>query len=171
MGDGCYMSNNYEWYEDDDILSDFDFDSDEDTDDGGSAIKKVRRSERAAQRRVRELEQQLQELYEFKRNNDLSSILSEKGVNPKIAAFIPQDLDIDDNSVTSWLGEYGDLFGISVKPSNQRESQNYNLDAYGQIDAVTGSALTPDGVNDAYSMISNAQSADEILNLIYGNDS
>lgn len=161
------MSNNNEWYEDDDFSTE-DFD---DPFEDKSTLNKVRRSERAAQKRIKELEQQLQELTKSKRSTDLSSILSEKGVNPKVAAFIPQDLEVTDESVTSWLGEYGDVFGISVKPKAQREINEQDLDAYGQIDAVTGGALTPDGVNDAYSMISNAQSAEEILNLIYGNDS
>lgn len=161
------MSNNYEWNDEDDFSTD-DFD---DPFEDKSTLNKVRRSERAAQKRIKELEQQLQELSKNKRSTDLSSILSEKGVNPKVAAFIPEDLEVNDESVTSWLGEYGDVFGISVKPNAQRNAEEYDLDAYGQIDAVTGSALTPDGINDAYSMISNAQSADEILNLIYGNDS
>jgi len=46
-----------------------------------------------------------------------------------------------------------------------------NLSTLRQIDAVTGSALSPDDVNDIFSRINNAQSAEELMEMIYGADS
>lgn len=158
------MSNNYEWYEDDDDL----FEDLLDEDDDDNVLKKVRKAERAKDKRIRELEAQLSELNNFKRTNSLTSILSEKGVNPKIAKFIPADMEITDESVLSWLNENGELFGVAVKPSQNQESNDYS--ALRQIDAVTNTALSPDGINDMFSAVNNAQSEEELLNLIFGSE-
>jgi hypothetical protein len=43
-------------------------------------------------------------------------------VNPKIAAFIPQDIDLTEESLSTWLSEYGDVFGIESQSTNQASS-------------------------------------------------
>jgi hypothetical protein len=153
------MSNNNEWYEDDD-----DFFEEEDQ---SSGLQNLRKADRAKSKRIKELETELENLRSFQRQSVVSSVLNERGVNPKIATFIPSDIASDSESISRWLDEHGEVFGVQPQVQQQALDPN-DLAALRQIDAVTSSALSPDEVNDVFSRINNAQSAEELLEMIYG---
>jgi hypothetical protein len=156
------MSNNNEWYEDDDDFLE--------EDDQTSGLTNLRKADRAKSKRIKELETELEGLRNFQRQSVVSSVLNERGVNPKIASFIPSDIANDSESIGQWLDEHGEVFG--VQPQKQRSMVDQeNLNALRQIDAATNFALSPDDVNDVFSRINNAQSADELMEMIYGADS
>jgi hypothetical protein len=156
------MSNNNEWYEDDD-----DFFEEEDQTSG---LQNLRKADRAKSKRIKELETELEGLRSFQRQSVVSSVLNERGVNPKIATFIPSDVANDPESISKWLDEYGEVFGVQPQAQQPMVDQE-NLSALRQIDAVTNSALSPDDVNDMFSRLNNAQSAEELMEMIYGADS
>lgn len=154
------MSNNKEWYEDDD---DLELDDDLEQD---SAIRNVRKAERAKSKRIKELETELDNLRKFQRETVISSVLNEKGVNPKISKFIPVEIASDPEAIDSWLNENGEYFGF--KPVQQNATNSVSLQELAlmrEMDAVTSSATVPDGVNDINSAIKNAQSPEEIYRL------
>lgn len=152
------MSNNNEWYEDDDDFME---------EDQVSGLQNLRKADRAKSKRIKELEAELDGLRNFQRQSVVSSVLNERGVNPKIATFIPADVADDAESISKWLDEHGEIFGVQAQPKQPMVDQE-NLSMLRQIDAVTGSALSPDDVSDVFSRINNAQSADELLEMIYG---
>ena len=157
-------NNNQDWYDEEDFdsVSDNGQYSDDDT------LRKVRRAERAKDKRVKELEAELDQLRGFQRETLVSKVLSEKGVNPKIAKFIPSSLEVSSEAISAWLDEYGELFGFNQnQPQQQTGIDLEDLAALRQIDAVTSGAISPDHVNDAFSMINNAQSQEELLNYLY----
>ena len=156
------MSNNNEWYDDDD-----DFSEEEDQTGG---LQNLRKADRAKSKRIKELETELESLRNFQRQSVVSSVLNERGVNPKIATFIPSDVANDSESIGKWLDEYGEVFGVQPQVQQSMVDQE-NLSTLRQIDAVTGSALSPDDVNDIFSRLNNAQSAEELMEMIYGADS
>ncbi len=156
------MSNNNEWYEDDD-----DFFEEEDQTSG---LQNLRKADRAKSKRIKELETELESLRSFQRQSVVSSVLNERGVNPKIATFIPADIATDQESIAKWLDEHGEIFGVQPQVKQPMVDQE-NLSMLQQIDAVTSSALSPDDVNDLFSRVNNAQSAEELLEMIYGTDS
>jgi hypothetical protein len=155
------MSNNNEWYEDDD-----DFLEEEDQTGG---LQNLRKADRAKSKRIKELETELEGLRSFQRQSVVSSVLNERGVNPKIATFIPSDVANDPESISKWLDEYGEIFGVQPQVQQSMVDQQ-NLSTLREIDAVTGSALSPDDVNDIFSRLNNAQSAEELLEMIYGTE-
>jgi hypothetical protein len=154
------MSNNNEWYEDDD-----DFFEEEET----SGLQNLRKADRAKSKRIKELETELESLRNFQRQSVVNSVLNERGVNPKIATFIPSDIASDSESISRWLDEHGEIFGVQPQVQQQALDPN-DLAALRQIDAVTSSALSPDDVNDIFSRVNNAQSAEELLEMIYGTE-
>jgi len=156
------MSNNNEWYDDDD-----DFLEEEDQTGG---LQNLRKADRAKSKRIKELEGELESLRNFQRQSVVSSVLNERGVNPKIATFIPSDVANDPESIGQWLDEHGEVFGVQQRVQQPMVDQE-NLSTLRQIDAVTGSALSPDDVNDMFSRLNNAQSAEELMEMIYGADS
>ena len=155
------MSNNY-WDEDED---------DQDTDnevqmDGSDLLKKLRKAKRNDEKRIKELTEQLEGLSKSQRERTVKEVLEQKGVNPKATRLILKDLDdITEESVNAWLEDNGDLFGLSQPEVN--EEKELNRAALRQQDIVTQLGMTPDRAEDMAMRIQNADSAEEILNMIY----
>jgi hypothetical protein len=157
------MSNNNEWYDDDD-----DLDTDDDSQDGG--LKNLRKADRAKSKMIKELQTELDGLRKFQRESVVGSVLKDKGVNPKIAAFIPADVASDAEAISNWLTEHGDVFGVNSAPQQTEQSTEVdrNLAALRQIDNITNSSISPDDVNDVFSRLNGAGSAEEIIAMING---
>jgi hypothetical protein len=153
------MSNKYQdWEDDDDTMEDDDPNS---TD----LVRKLRKSDRSKEKRIRDLESELNTIRSAQRGNSIKSILSEKGVNPKVAAFIPEDIDPTPEAVENWINEYAELFGLKNNASQVNLSQN-DVDALREIDSVTSGALSPDKEQDLLLRLDQAQSVDDIINMI-----
>jgi hypothetical protein len=158
-------NNNQDWLEDDDL----DFDDYSDEPQRGSSddvLKKVRRAERSKDKQLKEALAELESLRKFRRESTISQVLNEKGVNPKVAKFIPGDIELSADSISEWLNDNGDLFGFAT-PAQESPVSLEDLGALRQMDMVASGALTPDDVNDAFSMVNNAQSAAELLDYLY----
>jgi hypothetical protein len=154
-------NNNQDWYEEDELSH-----LDETIDRGDDVLKKLRRAERSKDKRVKELEAELESLRKFQREATVSQVLSEKGVNPKVAKFLPADIDLSSDGISAWLEENGEIFGVAA-PVKQSAVNVNDIAALRQIDAVTSGAISPDDVNDAYSIMNNAGSAEELINFLY----
>jgi hypothetical protein len=162
--ENSYMSNNNEWYDDDDIFGDDDSNEGYDSDNG---IKNLRKADRAKSKRIKELEAELESLRNFQRETTVSSVLAEKGVNPKIASFIPNDIATDAEAIETWLNENGEIFGYTkVEPQREGSVSQEDVQAFRRIEQVSNSAVSPDDVNDLASRINNAASAEEIIALL-----
>lgn len=163
-------NNNQDWLDDDDFDLDDIFEEDETprrrSSGNEDVVKKLRRAERSKDKQLKELQAELESLRKFQRESNISKVLQEKNINPKIAAFIPSDLDASTESISAWLEQYGDVFG-TPQVQQQVQQEDYDLSALRQIDAATSGAYSPDDVNDLYSVINNAQSQEELLNLLY----
>jgi hypothetical protein len=48
-------------------------------------------------------------------NEQSKDALASRGVNSKIASFIPQDIDPTEESVSKWLEDYADVFGVDTQ--------------------------------------------------------
>jgi hypothetical protein len=153
------MSNNY-WDDEDD-------DQDTDTDvqmDGSDLLKKLRKAKRSDEKRIKELTEQLETFTKSQRESTVKSILEKKGVNQKAARLILKDLDgeFSEESVSNWLDDNADLFGIEV--SQKRDEQN--LATLRQQDVMTQGAVTPDRAQDLEQRMDNAGSMEELISLM-----
>jgi hypothetical protein len=155
------MSNNY-WDEDDD-----DLDTDNEAQmDGSDLLKKLRKAKRSDEKRIKELTEQLEGFSKAQRESTVKSILEQKGVNQKAARLILKDLDgeFSEESVSNWLDDNADLFGIEV--SQRPDSQN--LATLRQQDVMTQNAVTPDRAQDIEQRMNNASSMEELMALMQG---
>jgi hypothetical protein len=155
-------NNNQDWLDDDE----FDFEEETQPRSSDDVLKKVRRAERAKDKQVKELQAELEALRKFQREATISQVLAEKGVNPKVAKFIPADIEMSSDSISNWLTDNGELFGVAA-PTQQNAVDVNDMAALRQIDAVTSGAISPDDVNDAFNIMNNASSAEELLNFLY----
>jgi hypothetical protein len=165
------MSNNIQEWDDfeDDFEDDFDEQPTPRRASGDDVVKKLRRAERSQSKRIKELESELTSLRKTTRDTSVKSILESKGISPKIAAFIPQDIDVESSDFDSWLEDYADVFGVPSANAGTAVDPA-DLAALRQIDAVTSGAVSPDRAEDALLRINQAQTEEELLNLIFGSE-
>jgi hypothetical protein len=155
------MSNNYWDDEDED-----DLDTDTNLGDGSDLLKKLRKAKRSDEKRIKELTEQLETFTKAQREQTVKQVLEQKGVNAKAARLIMKDLDVvSEESVTNWLTDNADLFGLTVD-TQEKQEQDINRAALRQQDAITQNALTPERTEDMESRIASANSADEILSIL-----
>ena len=97
--------SNYDYEDDDDFTS-------EDT--SNDLVKQLRKASKQKDKELQELRSQFESLSKGQRERAIKDALAARGVNGKIAAFIPQDIDPTEESVSKWLEDYADVFGIEV---------------------------------------------------------
>jgi predicted RNase H-like nuclease (RuvC/YqgF family) len=150
------MATNYD--EDDDFL---------DEDQPQDVVKQLRKVNRTLEKRLKEIEAEATTLKNQTRQRTVKDVLTAKGINPKVAAFIPQDIDVTEEAVATWLNEYGDVFGVQQE-SNKGESQAQNpaLQAQKRINDVVSTGTPPGVDEDSMSKILGAKSAAELSALL-----
>jgi hypothetical protein len=155
------MSNNY-WDDEDDDLDT----TDEAPMDGSDLLKKLRKAKRADEKRIKELTEQLEGFSKTQREAIVKSVLEKKGVNLKAARLVMKDLDdINEESVSNWLDDNADLFGLTVNEDASKITQEDRAALRNQ-DLVTQNAMTPDRANDIEYRMSQATSEEDILSIL-----
>ena len=163
------MSNNRDIntdWEDEDDDTDFSptsFDSDTDL------VKKLRKANRIQEKKIKDLETNLGSLTKAQRERIIKDTFTQKGVNAKIAAFVPADLEASEDAISGWLQEYGDVFGVQTPQKTELSQQD--IAALRQMDVVTNGAMSPDRAEDLMMRVQNAASADELNSIIYSQQS
>ena len=154
-----------------DLPDDFD-----DYDDG--AITQVRRAHKAAVKRLKELESELQGFRTESRKRTVADVLTSRGFNPKIADLIPGDIS-GEAEIVSWLDERSDVFQPTVVAADSDGPQGEQMDdqpnvnvppGYQQFNDVVNAGQTPTGdESQMLAMIAAAKNPDELNRILFGN--
>lgn len=153
-----------------DLPDDFD-----DYDDG--AINQVRKAHKAAQRRIKELEQELTGYRVESRKRSVQEVLTSRGFNPKIADLIPEDLT-NEAEITSWLDERSDVFqptaaANSDSPSEEQMGGQPDIQVppgYQQFNEVVNAGQAPIGdESQIMAMIAAAKTPEELNRILFQN--
>jgi hypothetical protein len=143
------MPNNYEY-------------DDEDDDTTTDVVGQLRKVNRALEKRAKELEQELSGLKTQTRQRTVKDVLQAKGLNPKIAAFIPQDIDSSEDAITSWVNEYGDVFGIQTPSEEKPAQKSPEVVAQARINNLVATGTAPDVDEDAFAKIAGAKTREDL---------
>ena len=150
-------------------MSKYDYEDDdfESNDSGNDLVKQLRKAAKQKDKELQELRSQFESLNKAQRERAIKDALASRGVNQKIAAFIPQDIDPTEESVSKWLTEYADVFGFE----SSAETQKANVDpaqaqAYQKLTQAADSGFTPDRGSEILSRIMNANSQAELDEII-----
>lgn len=157
------MSNNY-WEDEDE-----DFDTEVETQDSGNdLLKKLRKADRAKEKRIKELEAELGSFRKINTERTVKELLEKEGVKPSLAKYILKDLDSDvsADSVKNWLLENAEDFGYEPNREASKISDEDRAALSGQ-DSLTEGALTPDRAQDLEMRIANAASQEELERILY----
>ena len=136
---------------------------DEDNGSGTDLVKKLRKQIDALQKQVKERDEILSEYTTLSHEASVGEILEQFGLNPKIARFIPDEVEADEDAVAQWLNEYGDAFGIEAVDEGE---QSPDAQAYEQMSEFDDGTIDPFVGQDLASRIANAGSAEELNNLL-----
>jgi hypothetical protein len=150
--------SNYD-YEDDD---DFTFD-----DSSNDLVKQLRKASKQKDKELNELKAQFESLNKAQRERAIKDALASRGVNSKIASFIPQDIDPTEESVSKWLEDYADVFGIEVSQNQATPNVNPNdAAAYKRMTNSADSGVSPEHNGDIMQKLMNANSKEELDEVI-----
>jgi hypothetical protein len=155
MGEG--PMSNYD-YEDDD------FDTEDTSND---LVKQLRKATKQKDKELAELKAQFENLNKAQRERAIKDALESRGVNSKIASFIPQDIDPTEESVSKWLEDYADVFGIET---NQNQATP-NVDpaqaaAYKRMTNAVETGSSPGHNDSVMHKLVNANSKEELDEII-----
>lgn len=157
------MSDNRDNYWDDEDEDDTPtgvFESDTDL------VKKLRKALKAEQRKNKELETSYGELTKAQKERILKDVLASKGVNQKIAQFIPSDIEASEDAISAWLDNNGDVFGYT--PTEKPAVNQEDINSLRKMDAVLTGAETSASSDDLMNRIAGATSEEEILSILSG---
>lgn len=124
----------YDGYDDDDLES-----------EDSNPLRALRKENRAKEKQIKELQEQLSSLSKAQRERSLADVLTARGLNDKIAKFIPETITSEED-VASWLEEFGDVFGAtSTKEAGAESEQDETLAALQKIATTQATGQAPSG--------------------------
>ena len=152
-------------------MSNFEYEDDEDevtTQDtsGNDLVKQLRKAAKQKDKELAELRAQFENVSKAQRERNIKDVLESRGVNSKIAKFIPSDLDPTEESLSKWLEDNGDVFGFQTTESNQPVVDPAQAAAYKKMNNATEQGLTPDASDDIMRRLLNANSKEELDDII-----
>jgi len=148
-------------------MSNYDYEDDDFDSDSGDLVKQLRKANKQKEKELAELKAQYESLAKSNRERAIKDALASRGVNGKIAAFIPQDIDPTEESVSKWLEDYADVFGYET----QSAQATPNVDpkqaaAYQRMTNAVEQGATPEFQAEIHHKLVNANSREELDEII-----
>lgn len=148
-------------------MSNYDYEDDDFENDSNDLVKQLRKATKAKDKELAELKAQYESLAKSNRERAIKDALASRGVNGKIAAFIPQDIDPTEESVSKWLEDYADVFGIQVPETPQKPNVDpAQAAAYQKMTGAVESGQSPAATDDIMRRLLNANSREELDTVI-----
>ena len=150
--------SNYEYEDEDD---DFTQESSNDL------VKQLRKAAKQKDKELQELRSQFENLNKAQRERAIKDALAARGVNQKIASFIPQDIDPTEESVSKWLTDNAEVFGIDMEQTQATPNVSpAEAEAYKRMSGTVNAGLSPERGQDVMSRLMNANSKEELDDII-----
>ena len=150
--------SNYDYEDDDDFTMD---------DSSNDLVKQLRKASKQKDKELNELRAQFESLSKGQRDRAIKDALASRGVNSKIASFIPQDIDPTEESVSKWLEDYADVFGIDVGQSQAKPNVDpAQAAAYKRMTNAVESGSSPEHNDNIMQKLMNANSREELDDVI-----
>lgn len=151
--------SNYDYEdEDDDITTESSTSND--------LVKQLRKAAKQKDKELAELRDKFEGLSKAQRERSIKDALERRGVNQKISAFIPQDIDPTEESVSKWLEDYADVFGIDLGQNQTANVDPADIAAYKKMTGTADAGMSPERGADVMSRLMNANSKEELDDII-----
>lgn len=154
-------------------MSNIDYEDDDDdfstpeVNQNNDLVKQLRKAQKQKDRELNELKAQYEALSKTNRERAIKDVLAARGVNSKIAKFIPSDIDPTEESLSKWLDDNGDVFGVTQATETQAPVVNSaEQAAYKKMNNAVEQGLTPDASDDLLKKILSTQTPEELTALL-----
>jgi hypothetical protein len=151
-------------------MSNYDYEDDDDftmEDTGNDLVKQLRKASKQKDKELQELRSQFDGLSKGQRERSIKDALASRGINPKIASFIPQDIDPTEESVSKWLEDYADVFGYESSQTQATPNVNpADAASYKRMTNTADSGASPEHNADIMQRLLNTNSKEELDDLI-----
>lgn len=152
-------------------MSNYDYEDEDDdiTTESSSSndlVKQLRKAAKQKDKELAELRDKFDGLSKAQRERTIKDALERRGVNQKISAFIPQDIDPTEESVSKWLEDYADVFGIDLGQNQTTNVDPADIAAYKKMTGTADAGLSPERGADVMSRLMNANSKEELDDII-----
>lgn len=144
-------------------MSDTTFDDDDFEGDDSNVVRELRKALKAKDKQVKELETRLGEIESAGRQQTIEGVLTDAGIKPGIAKFIPKDITTEEE-VRVWLDENAELFGLTKVDSTDSDE----VKAAGRL-AKLGDVAEAVDPGDLLTRIAAATSQEELNEALFGN--
>ena len=150
--------SNYEYEDDDDDFT---------NDSSNDLVKQLRKASKQKDKELQELRSQFENLSKGQRERAIKDVLATRGVNSKIASFIPQDIDPTEESLSKWLDDYADVFGFEAsQPQASPNVDPAQAAAYKRMTNTADSGTAPEHNADIMQKLLNTNSREELDEVI-----
>lgn len=133
-----------------------------------TAMRELRKADRAKAKRIAELEGQLAERSKADRDRAMQEVLQTRNLNPKIAGLIPSDVEPSTEAIGKWLDDYGDVFGVPQQQDAESSDRDRQVAQMRQMDDFSGEMAPPAAGSDMAARINSVTSKEELDALIFG---
>ena len=147
-------------------------DEDEDDDfipqqglDDSRLVRDFRKQLKAEQRKNKELQASIDSFQSSQRERIIKDVLTSKGVNTKIANFIPADIEVSEETITNWIDANADVFGLQREAQEPAVNQQ-DIAALQRMNNETTGALTPSLEETLASQLSGATTEEELMSIL-----
>ena len=150
-------------------MSNYDYEDDDDftEDSGNDLVKQLRKASKQKDKELNELRSQFDSLSKGQRERTIKDALASRGINPKIASFIPSDIDPTEESVSKWLEDYADVFGYESSQTQATPNVNpADAASYKRMTNTADSGTSPEHNADIMQRLLNTNSKEELDDLI-----
>ena len=145
--------SNYDYEDDDSDLNDL----------GNDLVKQLRKANKQKEKELADLKSQFESLSKAQRERAIKDALERRGVNQKIASFIPQDIDPTEESVSNWLSNYADVFGMEAQQTQAQPNVSpAQAQQYQRMTQTVDQAQAPAPLDDVYRRLMNANSREDL---------
>ena len=127
-------------------------------DDDADLPKKLRAKIKELQKERDEYAEKFAAFEEKERTSSLQSTLEGRGLNPKIAAFVPKDATTPE-ALEEWLNEFGELFGGGGQTAAAPNPQQAEINRMNAVQSQ-GTQAPP---ADVMTRIDQAENMDELM--------
>jgi uncharacterized protein with ATP-grasp and redox domains len=155
-------------------MSNYDYEDDDDTDTtteslSNDLVKQLRKANKAKDKELADLKANFESLNKAQRERAIKDTLASRGVNQKIASFIPQDIDPTEESVSKWLEANADVFGLQTEEVPQKPNVDpAQAAAYKRMTNTVEQGVTPEHNEDIMKKLMNANTREELDAVIKG---
>ena len=135
-------------------------------DEDSNLVKDLRRQIKALSKDKSDLSTKLTTIEGSFRERSLADTLTAKGVNAKVAKFIPPDVT-GDEAITKWLDENAEAFNFTVKAEEKTQTitpttNTADIAESKRLQALGQGAKSPSNMGDITARLASAKTDDEL---------